>query len=86
MSAVNSNSYSPPQPRRRSDTGLPERAAISSTHAPFGMKSSSMSIPTPDAWHNVLRAVPRPSDRSMHDVTAPEPAMAAPSAMRGIGT
>ncbi len=86
MSAVKSSSYSPPHPRRRSSRGLPERADISSTHAPLGMKPSSMSMPTPEASHNVLRAVPKPSDRSMHDVTAPEPAMAAPSAMRGMGT
>ena len=86
LSAVKSSSYSPPQPRRRSETGFPERADISSTHAPFGMKSSSMSIPTSEASHNVFSAVPRPSERSMHDVTAPEPAMAAPSATRGMGT
>lgn len=50
------------------------------------MKSRSTSMPTPDAWHRVLRAVPSPSDRSMQDVTAPLEAMAAPSATLGMGT
>ncbi len=86
LSAVNSSSYSPPHPSRRSFGGFPESSAISSTHGPRGMKSSSMSIPTPDDEHMVFRAVPRPSDRSMHAVTAPQPAMADPSATRGIGT
>lgn len=84
--AVNRSSYSPPHPRRRSRTSLPDASAISSTDGPLGMNDSSTSIPTPDDWHIVLSAVPRPSERSMHEVTAPEAAMAAPSAMRGTGT
>ena len=86
LSAVNSSSYSPPHPMRRSLTGFPDSSAISSTQAPFGMKSSSISIPTPDAAQSVLSAVPSPSDRSMHDVTAPDPAMARPSSTLGMGT
>ncbi len=86
LSAVNTSSYSPPHPRRRSSTPLPEAAAISSTHGPTGMKERSISIPTPDAAHSVLRAVPSPSERSMHEVTAPDAAISAPSATRGIGT
>ena len=50
------------------------------------MNDSSTSIPTPDAEHMVLSAVPSPSDRSMQDVTAPVPAMASPSATLGMGT
>lgn len=85
-SAVNTSSYSPPHPRRRSLTSLPEAFAISSTHGPWGMNDSSTSIPTPDAEQSVFRAVPRPSDRSMQDVTTPVPAMATPSATLGMGT
>ncbi len=50
------------------------------------MKESSISIPTPDMEHRVFNAVPNPSERSMHEVTAPDPAMAAPSATLGMGT
>ena len=50
------------------------------------MKSSSTSMPTPDDAHIVLSAVPRPSDRSMHEVTAPLSAIAMPSATFGMGT
>lgn len=85
-SAVNTSSYSPPHPSSRSSTGLPEAAAISSTDGPLGMKESSTSMPTPDAEHIVFSAVPRPSERSMQEVTAPEAAMATPSATLGTGT
>ena len=50
------------------------------------MKSNSTSMPTPDAEHRVFRAVPRPSDRSMHEVTTPDLDMATPSSTRGMGT
>lgn len=50
------------------------------------MKDSSISIPTPDMAQRVFSAVPNPSERSMQDVTAPDPAMAAPSATLGTGT
>ncbi len=86
LSAVKTSSYSPPHPRRRSDAGLPDSAAISSTHGSRGMNPSSTSIPTPDALQIVLRAVPRPSERSMQDVTAPDSAMAIPSSTLGMGT
>ena len=86
LSAVNTSSYSPPHPSSRSLAGLPESSAISSTHGPRGMKSSSTSIPTPEASHRVFSAVPSPSDRSMQDVTAPLPTMADPSATLGMGT
>ncbi len=80
------SSYSPPHPRRSSSIGFPEASDISSTEGPRGMKESSISIPTPDMEHRVFNAVPSPSERSMHDVTAPDPAMAAPSATLGMGT
>ena len=83
---MNRSSYSPPHPRRSSLTGFPAASAISSTQGPRGMKSISTSIPTPEDAHIVLRAVPRPSDRSMQDVTAPLSAMAMPSATLGMGT
>ena len=86
LSAVKRSSYSPPHPSRRSLAGLPDASAISSTQGPRGMNSSSTSIPTPDAEHMVFRAVPRPSDRSMQEVTAPDLAMATPSSTRGMGT
>lgn len=86
LSAVNTSSYSPPHPRSRSSTPLPDAAAISSTDGPTGMKDVSISIPTPDAAQRVFSAVPRPSERSMHDVTAPDAAIAAPSATLGTGT
>lgn len=86
MSAVKTSSYSPPQPRSRSFTGFPEASAISSTEGPCGMKPSSMSMPTPESAHSVFNAVPSPSDRSMQDVTAPDSAIATPSATLGIGT
>lgn len=65
---------------------MPEASAISSTEGPRGMKDSSTSIPTPDAEQMVFSAVPRPSERSMHDETTPVPAMATPSATLGMGT
>ncbi len=71
---------------RRSASDFPDASAISSTDGPRGMNDSSTSIPTFDAEHNVLSAVPRPSERSMHDVTAPDSANAIPSATRGTGT
>lgn len=86
LSAVKSSSYSPPHPNRSSRTSLPEASAISSTDGPFGMNDSSTSIPTPESAQMVFRAVPRPSERSMHEVTAPDEAIAAPSVTLGIGT
>lgn len=83
---MNTSSYSPPHPSRRSLTGLPEASAISSTDGPRGMKESSISIPTCESLHRVFSAVPRPSDRSMHEVTAPDEASASPSATLGTGT
>ena len=83
---MKTSSYSPPQPRSRSLSGLPDSSAISSTQGPRGMNPSSTSMPTPDASQRVFSAVPRPSDRSMQDVTAPDPAMACPSATLGTGT
>lgn len=83
---MNTSSYSPPQPRSRSFASFPEASAISSTYGPRGMKSSSTSMPTPDAAHSVFRAVPSPSERSMQDVTALDSAMAMPSSTRGMGT
>ena len=83
---MKSSSYSPPHPRRISSTVFPEASAISSTDGPLGMNDSSISIPTPDMEQRVFNAVPNPSDRSMQDVTAPDPAMAAPSATLGTGT
>lgn len=85
-SAVKTSSYSPPQPRRRSSIGRPEASATSSTEGPTGMNESSISIPTPESAQRVFRAVPRPSERSMQDVTAPDLAIAAPSATLGMGT
>lgn len=83
---MKTSSYSPPQPRSRSLTSLPDASAISSTEGPLGMNDSSTSMPTPEVAHMVLSAVPRPSDRSMHDVTAPVSAIASPSATLGTGT
>ena len=83
---MKSSSYSPPHPRRISSTVFPEASAISSTDGPLGMNDSSISIPTPDMAHRVFSAVPNPSDRSMQEVTAPDFAMAAPSATLGTGT
>lgn len=85
-SAVKSSSYSPPQFNRRSFTDLPLFSAISSTEGPLGMKESSMSIPTFESLQSVFRAVARPSERSMQDVTAPDAAIAAPSEIFGMGT
>ena len=83
---MKTSSYSPPQPRSRSLTSLPDASAISSTDGPLGMNDSSTSMPTPEAAHMVLSAVPSPSDRSKHDVTTPVAAIASPSATLGTGT
>ena len=50
------------------------------------MNESSISMPTPESAQRVFRAVPRPSERSMHDVTTSLSAMAMPSSTLGMGT
>lgn len=52
----------------------------------MGRKSHLIDMPTWDARHISDAAVANPSDRSMHEVTAPEPASRTPSLTSGTGT